>query len=195
MTPFFWVPVKISQDSVEFGGKRSYAEGLSLRSFWANWRLLYVRGSFLRHSSKKTISDSSHFGFPPRPTLSQSPSRPSFSHLCKTSLTVCKVQLKWAAIFSTYQPCAFSLMISARSLTFCGASAVLRFNKVLSWSRVRNTQKLRAHVLVTSVDAFSVFTYLYILWFFHANLLTCVDNYLARAPSRFDKLSFLEIFA
>ncbi|MCC5626117.1 hypothetical protein [Nostoc sp. CHAB 5715] len=27
------------------------------------------------------------------------------------------------------------------------------------------------------------------------NGITCVDNYLATAPSRFDKLSFLEIFA
>ncbi|MEH1894157.1 MAG: hypothetical protein V7K94_02350, partial [Nostoc sp.] len=28
-----------------------------------------------------------------------------------------------------------------------------------------------AHIFVTSVDAFSVFTYLYIVWFFRADLL------------------------
>lgn len=101
------------------------------------------------------MSSSFHFAFPPRPGSSQSPSRPSFCHLCKTSLTVWREIWKWAAIFSTYQPCAFNLITSvaavvarmfhpgdncSESLTFCGTSAVLRFNRV--WSCVRVSEIL-----------------------------------------------------
>ncbi len=143
----------------------------SFSNFWANWRLLYVRDSFLRHYFKNSISDSFHLGFPPLPGNSQSPSLPRCNHLCKTSLTVCGVQLKWAAIFSTYGPCAFNLITSALSLTFCGTAALLSSQRVLSCFWVRNTLNLAPIYWVTSVDVFSLFTYFNIVRFFHADLL------------------------
>ncbi len=149
----------------------------SCSNFWANWTLLYVRGSSSKHSSKNTMSASAHLGFPPRPGFSQSPSTPSFFHLCKTSRTVCAAQLKWAAIFSTYQPCALNLMTSAGVFYFLGYICRSR-----TWKEFYLAQKSEIPLTGCPYPCYLgrhiyLFTYLYTVLFFHLVLLTSLFSW------------------